>query len=160
MEKTAEPFIENNFVRRIEKVFPGRSCVVEMLSRLLPTRLLTGLSSHENGDNATSMWLPWSSWFSIVLMLSCYTNSSLAQKDPVVDFCRRFGHQTTVIDRKLYIDGGFINFNPLLSNPTNYTSKTSIGRCLLHRAGEAMAPLLMPGVSRHMAVLSGSRPPW
>ncbi|PLB51632.1 hypothetical protein P170DRAFT_422622 [Aspergillus steynii IBT 23096] len=43
-------------------------------------------------------------------------------KDPLKDFCRRFGHQTAVIDRKLYIDGGFVNYNPLDQNPENYTS--------------------------------------
>jgi hypothetical protein len=30
-----------------------------------------------------------------------------------------------VIDRKLYIDGGFINYNPLSQYPTNYSSECS-----------------------------------
>jgi hypothetical protein len=49
-------------------------------------------------------------------------DTTSAQLDPVKDFCRRFGHQTAVIDRKLYIDGGFMNFNPLSQYPTNYSS--------------------------------------
>lgn len=63
-----------------------------------------------------------------LLALSYFTIESAAQaEDPVADFCRRFGHQTTVIDRQLYIDGGIVNWNPLSSNPTNYSSKYSIG---------------------------------
>ncbi|KAK7908278.1 hypothetical protein PG985_015581 [Apiospora marii] len=45
-------------------------------------------------------------------------------RDPVKDFCRRFGHQTTVIDRKLYIDGGFVNYKPMTSDATNYSILT------------------------------------
>ncbi len=47
----------------------------------------------------------------------------LAQKDPLKDFCRRFGHQTAVIDEKLYIDGGQTDWNPIVQNDQNYTSK-------------------------------------
>lgn len=45
--------------------------------------------------------------------------STLAQapQDPLKDFCRRYGHQTTVIDRTLYIDGGWVYANPLEQNP-------------------------------------------
>jgi hypothetical protein len=50
---------------------------------------------------------------------------SWQQKDPLNDFCRRFGHQTTVIDRKLYIDGGLLNWNPISQNPDNYSSMIS-----------------------------------
>lgn len=48
---------------------------------------------------------------------------SMAQKNPKTDFCRRFGQQTTVIDQKLYLDGGQVNYNSLQANPTNVTSK-------------------------------------
>lgn len=57
-----------------------------------------------------------------------FVGLSLQQKDPVKDFCRRFGHQTAVIDRKLYIDGGFVDWNPISQNRNNYTSESSI-RC-------------------------------
>ena len=57
-----------------------------------------------------------------LLFILCFLDVSLAQPDPVKDFCRRFGHQTAVIDRKLYIDGGFMNYNPLSQYPTNYSS--------------------------------------
>lgn len=60
-------------------------------------------------------------------LLSCFAGLGLAQSidDPVEKFCRRFGHQTALIDRKLYIDGGIINYNPLTdSESTNRTSMT------------------------------------
>ncbi|KAE8378052.1 hypothetical protein BDV26DRAFT_262411 [Aspergillus bertholletiae] len=44
---------------------------------------------------------------------------SLQQPDILKDFCRLFGHQTAVIDRKLYVDGGFVNYNPLSQYPNN-----------------------------------------
>ncbi|KAF2398260.1 hypothetical protein EJ06DRAFT_558116 [Trichodelitschia bisporula] len=47
---------------------------------------------------------------------------SVQQKDPLKDFCRRFGHQTALVDHKLYIDGGLINYNPIPQNPLNYTN--------------------------------------
>jgi hypothetical protein len=45
--------------------------------------------------------------------------TSIAQKDPTDNFCRRFGHQTAVVDRKLYIDGGIINYQPPRENFTS-----------------------------------------
>ena len=39
--------------------------------------------------------------------------------DPLNDFCRRFGHQTAVVDRRLYIDGGLVNWNPISQNSLN-----------------------------------------
>ncbi|CAN8096732.1 unnamed protein product [Discula destructiva] len=32
---------------------------------------------------------------------------------------RRFGHQTTVVDSKLYTDGGLVNWNPMSTDPQN-----------------------------------------
>lgn len=43
-------------------------------------------------------------------------------KDPIRDFCRRWGHQTAVVDNRLYIDGGQLTWNPMSQNPLNYTS--------------------------------------
>jgi len=40
-----------------------------------------------------------------------------APQDPLRDLCRRYAHQTTIIDRKLYIDGGWLYTNPLTDNP-------------------------------------------
>jgi hypothetical protein len=43
------------------------------------------------------------------------------QKDPLNDFCRRFGHAPAVIDKRLFIDGGLLNWNPISQNPNNFT---------------------------------------
>lgn len=57
--------------------------------------------------------------FEIPLLLSLLISSAFAQQpqDPLRDFCRRYSHQTAVIDRKLYIDGGWVYANPILQNP-------------------------------------------
>ncbi|UPX17203.1 uncharacterized protein EKO05_0007572 [Ascochyta rabiei] len=41
------------------------------------------------------------------------------QKDPIVDFCRRWAHQTAQVDGRLYIDGGMVDWNPESMNYTN-----------------------------------------
>lgn len=57
-----------------------------------------------------------------LLLLLAQVRPSDAQSDPVNNFCRRFGHQTALIDRKLYVDGGIVNFSPLSQYPTNYSN--------------------------------------
>ncbi|KAH7139937.1 hypothetical protein B0J13DRAFT_596864 [Dactylonectria estremocensis] len=47
-------------------------------------------------------------------------------KNPRDDFCRRFAHQTTVIDDKLYIDGGWVNFQGFQEDHIN-SSNTWLG---------------------------------
>ena len=54
---------------------------------------------------------------------------SQAPKDPVQDFCRRFSHQTALINRHLFIDGGYVNANPLSQNPRAVASMLSLGFC-------------------------------
>lgn len=56
-------------------------------------------------------------------LLLLFVGLSWQQKDPLNDFCRRFGHQTAVIDSKLYIDGGLVDWNPISQNDQNYTSE-------------------------------------
>ncbi|TLS30778.1 hypothetical protein PpBr36_03557 [Pyricularia pennisetigena] len=64
--------------------------------------------------------------YSVLLFLVQISNQ---QHDPVRNFCRRFGHQTAIIDRKLYIDGGFINWSPMSQYPANKSSKyTAMGQ--------------------------------
>lgn len=65
------------------------------------------------------------SGLSTLIVLLFLVKESSQQKDPIQNFCRRFGHQTAVIDRKLYIDGGLINWNPIPQYPTNYSSKSN-----------------------------------
>ncbi len=61
--------------------------------------------------------LPSRTFFASILLAFCFVQIALAELDPVKDFCRRFGHQTALIDRKLYIDGGLINYNPMRAIP-------------------------------------------
>ncbi|KAK0704486.1 hypothetical protein B0H67DRAFT_350674 [Lasiosphaeris hirsuta] len=42
--------------------------------------------------------------------------------DPVKDFCRRWGQQSAVVDDRLYVDGGFVNYKPLTESSLNYTN--------------------------------------
>ena len=53
------------------------------------------------------------------LLSFIWVSFALAQapQDPIKDFCRRFSQQTALIDRKLYIDGGYVNANPISQNP-------------------------------------------
>jgi hypothetical protein len=49
--------------------------------------------------------------------------SAAAKQNPKDDFCRRYGHQTTVIDDKLYIDGGFVDFATFSTDHKDYPSE-------------------------------------
>ncbi|KAH6639629.1 hypothetical protein C7974DRAFT_388904 [Boeremia exigua] len=53
-----------------------------------------------------------------LLVASSLIGSSY-QKDPIVDFCRRWGHQTAQVDGRLYIDGGMVDWNTDDANFTN-----------------------------------------
>ncbi|OCL01372.1 hypothetical protein AOQ84DRAFT_403499 [Glonium stellatum] len=44
------------------------------------------------------------------------------QQDPLKNFCRIFGHQTAVVDRKLFIYGGLVNWGPMSANSNNVTN--------------------------------------
>ena len=59
----------------------------------------------------------------LLALLSAPRTVAQAPADPLKDFCRRYGHQTTIIDRKLYIDGGWLYANPIAQNPVPVISK-------------------------------------
>ncbi|KAJ2894649.1 hypothetical protein MKZ38_007374 [Zalerion maritima] len=61
-------------------------------------------------------------WLSALVALGAFFQPSIQQHDPVTDFCRRFGHQTAVVDDRLYVDGGLVNYKPMSSDPGNYTN--------------------------------------
>ncbi|KAK4243275.1 hypothetical protein C7999DRAFT_18358 [Corynascus novoguineensis] len=44
----------------------------------------------------------------------------VGEQNPRDNFCRRYGHQTTVIDDKLYIDGGYVNFDTFPTDNKTY----------------------------------------
>jgi len=62
--------------------------------------------------------------FGVVLIVLVLLVQRAELSDPLKRFCRRFGHATTVIDHRLYIDGGLLNYHPISINSPNYTSKT------------------------------------
>ncbi|KAK1586062.1 cell wall anchored protein [Colletotrichum navitas] len=76
-----------------------------------------------------------------LLGLSLLSVPTAAQQDPVSDFCRRFGHQTAVVDNKLFIDGGIVNWNPLSSFPANYTNTWLSYQDLSTTSATGMPPL-------------------
>ncbi|RGP63983.1 hypothetical protein FSPOR_8311 [Fusarium sporotrichioides] len=57
-----------------------------------------------------------------LLLLSLVVFDLVAAKNPRDNFCRRFAHQTTVIDDKLYIDGGWVNFDDFQQTHENYSN--------------------------------------
>ncbi|KAF7590916.1 hypothetical protein BBP40_002222 [Aspergillus hancockii] len=60
---------------------------------------------------------------SLVVILALLVGLTIQQqKDTLDKFCRRHGQQTTLIDRRLYIDGGFIIYDPPDPNPQNYSN--------------------------------------
>ncbi|KAH6616877.1 hypothetical protein C7974DRAFT_53559 [Boeremia exigua] len=54
--------------------------------------------------------MPYSACRLLLVLLAGLLALATAQNDPIKNFCRRHGHQTCVIDSKLYIDGGFVYY--------------------------------------------------
>ncbi|KAH6953724.1 hypothetical protein BKA56DRAFT_663646 [Ilyonectria sp. MPI-CAGE-AT-0026] len=54
-----------------------------------------------------------------LLLVWYLIGTSVAQNDPINNFCRRWAHQSAVVDRKLYIDGGLINYQHSHDNLSN-----------------------------------------
>ncbi|KAI9054094.1 hypothetical protein LZ554_001265 [Drepanopeziza brunnea f. sp. 'monogermtubi'] len=90
--------------------------------------------------------------FSILCLLLLFASLSLQQKDPLRDFCRRFGHQTAVVDRKLYIDGGLLNWNPIAQNPRNYTNTQLLFQDLNSSPSGIEAPQLYANLTKNFTV--------
>lgn len=61
--------------------------------------------------------------FALLIMVTV----ALGQREPTKDLCRRFGHQAAVVDQKLYIDGGQINWRSSTERPrTNFSSEFNV----------------------------------
>ncbi|KAK0106774.1 hypothetical protein ONS95_003498 [Cadophora gregata] len=88
--------------------------------------------------------------------LCLFANLSLQQKDPVKDFCRRFGHQTAVIDRWLYIDGGLVDWNPISQNRNNYTNSWLSFQDLDSSPPSIEVPQLYANLSKNQSIPSVS----
>lgn len=58
----------------------------------------------------------------ITLLVLSLISFSDGQTDPIKSFCRLFGHSTAIVDREMYIDGGFVNWDPISADSINYTN--------------------------------------
>ncbi|KAF2204718.1 hypothetical protein GQ43DRAFT_468844 [Delitschia confertaspora ATCC 74209] len=77
-------------------------------------------------------------------------------KDPLKDFCRRWGHQTAEVDGKLYIDGGQVTWNPQSANPLNYTNIWLLYSDLNTTTGDIGMPLQYANLTKNSSVPSVS----
>ena len=94
--------------QRTEGYFVHKLEVLLGLELMSPAQMLRWIGSRCSSWSRALSWL----WIS----------ATLAQYyDPVNDFCRRFGHQSAVVDRRLYIDGGLAVGNPLSPESQNFT---------------------------------------
>jgi hypothetical protein len=55
------------------------------------------------------LWGQIQALFLLFLFLALKSVLAVSQ-EPQSDFCRRFSHQSTVIDDRLYIEGGYVNY--------------------------------------------------
>ncbi|PBP16800.1 cell wall anchored protein [Diplocarpon rosae] len=85
------------------------------------------------------------------VLLWC-AGKSLQQKDPLKDFCRRFGHQTAIIDQKLYIDGGLLNWNPIAQNPRNYSNTGLLFQDLTSSPPSVQVPQLYANLTKNSSI--------
>ncbi|KAK4190088.1 autophagy-related protein 3 [Podospora australis] len=92
----------------------------------------------------------------VLILLLAQVQPSDAQFDPVKNFCRRFGHQTALIDRKLYIDGGMVNFGSLSQYPTNYSNAGLLFHDLDKNGTGGMPELVAGKLSKNSTVPSVS----
>ncbi|CAI4211520.1 unnamed protein product [Parascedosporium putredinis] len=117
-----------------------------------PSRFPAGTTNHRpllQSLSLPSLSIP----FPILLLLVFAAGLSRQQNDPVSGFCRRFAHQTAIVDDKLYIDGGFINYNPLEQFPENYTNDYLFFHDLSTVADSGM-PQLYANLSKNRTVPS------
>lgn len=83
---------------------------------------VTERSAPTSQSAMTPLWVPALAYKPLLLLVWCLIGTSVAQYDPLQDFCRRWGHQSAVVDRRLYIDGGLINYKPFSSSSQNMSS--------------------------------------
>jgi hypothetical protein len=53
----------------------------------------------------------------VIILLLVTSGVGQAPQDPLLDFCRRYDHRTTVLGNRLYVDGGMVYANPIAENP-------------------------------------------
>ncbi|KAL2888299.1 Kelch repeat-containing protein [Ceratocystis lukuohia] len=75
---------------------------------------------------------------------------SIQEYDPVANFCRRWGHRTTVVNDVLYIDGGMLNWpsNNADILPTNVTNTFFFNQPLKSFSASAGMPQLYNNITK------------
>lgn len=58
----------------------------------------------------------------VLSLLLFLVDLTVQQRDPISDFCRRWGHQSAVVDDKLYIGGGLVTYDGTSGTPPNVSS--------------------------------------
>ncbi|KAF4970117.1 hypothetical protein FSARC_2786 [Fusarium sarcochroum] len=72
----------------------------------------------------------------VLSLLVFYVSLSIQQRDPISNFCRRWGHQSAVVDDKLYIGGGMVTYDG--SSPQNVSNPYFIYHDLSRVASSGM----------------------
>ncbi|KAH7629335.1 hypothetical protein B0T09DRAFT_154672 [Sordaria sp. MPI-SDFR-AT-0083] len=90
----------------------------------------------------------------LLLLFGWLIELSLAQFDPIKDFCRRFGHQSAVVDDKLYVDGGIVNWKPYSETSANISNQFLLYSDLKHET-EGM-PNVYANLSKNATIPSVS----
>ncbi|KAM5351446.1 hypothetical protein ACJ41O_004169 [Fusarium nematophilum] len=76
----------------------------------------------------------------ILALLAFHVNVAVQQRDPISNFCRRWGHQSAVIDDKLYIGGGLVTYNGGSGTPENISNPYLIYHDLADVSKSGMPP--------------------
>ncbi|KAK3340756.1 hypothetical protein B0H65DRAFT_529606 [Neurospora tetraspora] len=113
-----------------------------------------GLSKRRRPSRSPLVTITLSRTLLLTSILLTLIHGSHAQLDPIKNFCRIFSHQTAVIDNKLYIDGGFINYNPISQYPANYTNTALLYLDLTTITESGMPPLLSTSPPKNSSVPS------
>ncbi|KAK4456125.1 hypothetical protein QBC34DRAFT_287001, partial [Podospora aff. communis PSN243] len=120
---------------------------------LLPLLRPSGSSGLTRRRCVGGLWPLRLIWTLLLLVLNLSVPAVTAQPDPVKSFCRRFGHQAAVVDQKLYIDGGLLNYNPISQYPYNY-SNTGLLYHDLNVTGAGGMPQLFANLTKNSSIPS------
>ncbi|KAF4467354.1 hypothetical protein FALBO_5772 [Fusarium albosuccineum] len=74
----------------------------------------------------------------LLVLLISHVNVAFQQRDPVSNFCRRWGHQSAVVDDKLYISGGLVTYSGGSGTPENFSNPYLVYHDLNHVANSGM----------------------
>ncbi|EKJ70717.1 hypothetical protein NXS19_011706 [Fusarium pseudograminearum] len=74
----------------------------------------------------------------VLSLLLCFVHFTVQQRDPISNFCRRWGHHSAVVDEKLYIGGGLVTYDGSSGTPPNVSNPYFLYHDLRTAAGTGM----------------------